>query len=104
MLVKYFQRDGAQWVIDPALRSMITFEELNLMSSWTRVGPMDLVMIRNVLIYFDNDTKATLMERLHGLLAPSGILMVGASETVQSPFFERNTIDRTSYYRPTKGY
>lgn len=101
LLVKYFERDGAQWVIDPVVRSMVTFEQLNLLDGWSRVGAMDLVMIRNVLIYFDGDTKSALMQRLHRTLAPSGILMVGASETVQSPLFERNTIDRTSYYRPT---
>lgn len=103
LLVKYFERDGAQWVISPKLRSMVTFEELNLLDSWTRIGPMDVVLIRNVLIYFDADTKATLLGRLHGLLAPSGILMVGASETVSSPLFERHTLDRSTFYRPAKG-
>ena len=102
LLLKHFQRDGAHWQIDDSIRSMVNYSELNLIGSWPGIVRADLVMIRNVLIYFDQATKDGILERIRSVLSPSGVLMVGSSETVQLPTFERLVHGRTSYYRPSK--
>lgn len=103
LLVKHFARDGAHWVLDPKIRSLVTFEQLNLIDAWPQIVQSDLVMIRNVLIYFDAETKENILDRIRGLLSPVGVLMVGSSETIQAGSWTRHVHDRTSYYRPTKG-
>lgn len=81
LLNRYFQRDGYGWVLDPAVRSMITYRQLNLIDAWPTLPYMDLVLMRNVLIYFSNETKRQILTNVQQLLRPDGYLMLGASET-----------------------
>lgn len=93
MLVKYFDRQGADWVIKPAVKELVKFVELNLLDTWNTIGPQDIVFMRNVLIYFDVETKRKLLKRLRNLLQRDGFLILGGAETT-------NNIDDS--YSPVK--
>jgi chemotaxis protein methyltransferase CheR len=82
MLVKYFSQDGDMWELDPALRRMVRWQKLNLLDSFSRLGRFDLVFCRNVLIYFDRQTKTDVLARIADILEPDGYLLLGAAETV----------------------
>jgi chemotaxis protein methyltransferase CheR len=82
LLLKYFTQAGDKWQIAPQLRSMIEFRPLNLLQDFTRLGVFDVVICRNVLIYFASDTKADVLERLAASTAGDGFLMLGGTETV----------------------
>jgi chemotaxis protein methyltransferase CheR len=64
------------------IKSMITFRPLNLLGAWPMSGQFDAIFCRNVMIYFDGPTKATLIERQTGLLPTGGHLFIGHSETL----------------------
>ncbi|MEA1832198.1 protein-glutamate O-methyltransferase CheR [Methylobacterium durans] len=82
MLLKYFTQVGEQWHIAPTIRSMVDYRPLNLLNPFETLGQFDIIYCRNVLIYFDAPTKADVLGRLAGCLAPDGALLLGAAETV----------------------
>jgi chemotaxis protein methyltransferase CheR len=82
LLVKYFTQQGDMWELDPAIRRMIRWQKLNLLSSFTMLGRFDIVFCRNVLIYFDRPTKTEVLSRIADVLEPDGFLILGAAETV----------------------
>jgi chemotaxis protein methyltransferase CheR len=69
-------------VVHPNLRSMISFNHLNLIERWPFSGPFDFIFCRNVMIYFDKPTQQALVERYHSVLAPGGLLFTGHSESL----------------------
>jgi len=81
LLVKYFEQHGTDWQLKPAVRSMVNFQEINLAQPWPLLPRMDLVLIRNVMIYFDVETKKTILGKLGRLLRPDGYLLLGGAET-----------------------
>lgn len=81
----------------PQLRDMISFKKLNLMHSWPLKGPMDVIFCRNVIIYFDNETKAALIDRYFDLLADHGTLFVGHSETLFGVTKRARLVGKTIY-------
>jgi len=81
MLDKYFARNGSDWQICPAIRSMVRYEPLNLLNAWPFVGTFDVVFMRNVLIYFDVPTKQAILARTRRHLAHDGVLFLGGAET-----------------------
>ncbi len=81
-LVKFFGQLGETWQIAPELRAMVTFRPLNLLKEFSSLGTFDLVFCRNVLIYFDQDTKVGVLNRIARLLPDDGFLVLGAAETV----------------------
>ena len=81
-LVKHFDQTGESWKVKPQLRQKVRFEQGNLLEDFSRYGRQDVIFCRNVLIYFDIDTKAKVLERLADLLADDGYLILGAAETV----------------------
>jgi chemotaxis protein methyltransferase CheR len=82
LLIKYFSKVGDMWQIAPELRAMVKFKQLNLLSDFSSLGTFDLIFCRNVLIYFDQDTKTSVLNRLARVTAADGYLVLGAAETV----------------------
>jgi chemotaxis protein methyltransferase CheR len=82
LLVKYFTQSGDRWQISPELRNNIAFRELNLLSDFTTLGTFDVVFCRNVLIYFDQATKARILDKISRMMPPDGVLYLGGAETV----------------------
>lgn len=80
-LVKYFTRVGLDWQISETLRSMVRFQRFDLRTSMGSFGPFDLVFCRNVLIYFDVDTKKQILASIRRTMSPGGLLALGAAET-----------------------
>jgi chemotaxis protein methyltransferase CheR len=100
-LMKYFNRVGHEWQIRDELRKMIEFRELNLAGQWGAVHAADLILLRNVLIYFDVETKRQVLGKVRKLLRPGGFLMLGTAETTVNldDGFELVRSDGTAYYR-----
>ncbi len=83
LLLKYFtQRDSNSWQINEALKKNIQFRQYNLLDSFGTLGKFDIIMCRNVLIYFDEATKRDVLARLAAALSPHGVLFLGSAETV----------------------
>ena len=82
LLVKYFSQVGENWQIAPELRAMVQYKPLNLLHNFSHLGQFDIIFCRNVLIYFDQETKIDVFDRLAKVLAPDGYLVLGAAETV----------------------
>jgi chemotaxis protein methyltransferase CheR len=101
MLVKYFKQAGEFWQINPDLRAMVQHRQLNLLHDFSQLGTFDVIFCRNVLIYFDQETKINLFGRLCKAMEPDGFLVLGAAETVVGltdafkPY-----LDKRGLYRP----
>jgi chemotaxis protein methyltransferase CheR len=105
-LVKYFDQDGTEWVAKPQLRSMIDVRQMNLAEPFVGMARCDLVMLRNVLIYFSVPTKQQILGRIRtDLLKPSGAVMLGSSETTLNidDAYERLVVGASSVYRRRVG-
>ena len=81
MLQRFFERDGSRYRLSGTVRSMVEFRQLNLVKPWPRLPSLDLVLIRNVLIYFDRSTKGDILTRAAQLLTPKGMLVLGGTES-----------------------
>ncbi len=84
--LKWFSRTSGctanQKQVDPQLKEYIAFKQLNLMQDWPIKGPFQLIICRNVLIYFDKETQKKLIKRYYDLLEPGGCLILGHSESL----------------------
>ena len=80
-LVTWFTRVGNEWEVSPELRSMVTTQHLNLAAPFPQMPVFDIVFLRNVLIYFDMDTKRDILRRVSTRISPDGFLLLGSSET-----------------------
>jgi chemotaxis protein methyltransferase CheR len=100
-LVKYFQRSGTNWKLDPEVASMVRFASLNLLHPFSQLGRFDVVFMRNVLIYFDVQTKREILHRLRQVMAPDAYLFLGAAEMTSGidDGWERLPAGRSSVYR-----
>jgi chemotaxis protein methyltransferase CheR len=105
MLVRHFRRAGSEWEVAPGLRRMVTARECNLAAPLPRMGPFDVVYLRNVLIYFDLPTKRAILRRVRELMRPDGWLFLGAAETTLGvdDSWSRVVLGRSSAYRASKG-
>jgi chemotaxis protein methyltransferase CheR len=101
LLVKYFERHGLDWQLKPEIRRSVEFRQMNLAEPWPALPPADLVMVRNVLIYFDTDTKKAILGKVRGVLKNDGYMFLGAAETTLNldEGFERLQFQRTGCYR-----
>lgn len=101
MLIKYFNRDGRSWEVKPELKQLITFRELNLINPFPPLPKMDVILLRNVLTYFEPATKKAVLGRIAKVLTPGGYLLLGGSETTYGldPAYERVHSGGHVYYR-----
>lgn len=81
-LMKYFTQAGDVWQLNADVRAMVQFRQLNLLQDFSHLGTFDVIFCRNVLIYFDQDTKAMIFERMAKSLEADGTLLLGAAESV----------------------
>jgi chemotaxis protein methyltransferase CheR len=81
-LVKYFKQAGELWQINSDVRGMVQHRQLNLLHDFSQLGSFDVIFCRNVLIYFDQETKINIFGRLAKSMEPDGFLVLGAAETV----------------------
>jgi chemotaxis protein methyltransferase CheR len=102
LLVKYFKQVGELWQINADLRAMVQHRQLNLLHDFSQLGTFDVIFCRNVLIYFDQDTKINIFGRLAKLMEPDGFLVLGAAETVVglTDVF-KPLAERRGLYRPS---
>jgi chemotaxis protein methyltransferase CheR len=104
MLVKYFKQIGDLWQINPDIRAMVAHRQLNLLRDFGQLGSFDVIFCRNVLIYFDQETKANIFGRLARSMEPDGFLVLGAAETVVGLTEAFKPIaDRRGLYRTNDG-
>jgi chemotaxis protein methyltransferase CheR len=82
LLVKYFSQVGDRWQINAKIRSMVTYREFNLLHDPMGLGRFDVVFCRNVLIYFDQQTKGRVLNSVAKLMPEDGFLFLGGAETV----------------------
>ena len=99
---KYFRLNGDAWEIDAEIRRMIEFVPVNLVESFPQLPTMDIVFLRNVLIYFDTQTKCEVLRKTRRVITEAGYLFLGGGESTLSldvPF-QRYQIGRGVFYRP----
>lgn len=80
-LIKYFDRSGIKWTIKKELRDFIQFRQINLSQDFPLLPKMDIVFLRNVLIYFDIEMKKKILTQIKSILQPDGYLFLGGAET-----------------------
>jgi len=107
LLVKYFKQNGEFWQINADIRAMVQHRQLNLLHDFSQLGTFDVIFCRNVLIYFDQDTKINIFGRLARAMEADGFLVLGAAETVVGltdvfkPFPDKRGLYRPSGARAT---
>lgn len=94
MLARYFLKEESGWRVHPALRALVEFREWNLLSDLRPLGRFDVVLCRNVLIYFDVATRARVLDAIVRQMTPDGLLYLGGSETL---------LGLTQAFRPLPG-
>ena len=94
LLVKYFSQTESAWQISDDIRNMVRFQTFNLLDSYGVLGKFDIIFCRNVLIYFDQDTKGAILSRMADISPPDGALFLGGAESV---------IGISSNYQPVSG-
>ena len=101
LLVKYFQKRGYDWHLRDEIRRMVDYQSVNLAGAWPILPPIDLVMMRNVLIYFGTETKKEILAKIRRVLKPDGYLFLGAAETTFNidDSYERVQLERATCYR-----
>lgn len=99
---KYFREVDGEWRVEDSVRSIISFRRLNLMSQFAALGPFDIILCRNVAIYFELDVQKDLFHRLSRVLTHTGYMFVGASESLSrfGPQFVPQLHCRATYYQP----
>ena len=80
-MVKYFTQEGTSWRVNQKLRAMTQFKYLNLLDPMVSLGTFDIIFCRNVLIYFNAQTKTDVLSRIVKQLSPDGHIFLGACET-----------------------
>lgn len=102
LLARYFVRQGLQWQVQPELREIVTCRKLNLTAIDAVFPKFDVIFLRNVLIYFDQPCKESILRQIHRCLAPDGCLFLGGGEALVNlnvPF-QREPVGQTCCFRP----
>ena len=103
LLVKHFTQEGTHWLISDEIKRMVKFSLLNLLEPYSSIGLVDVVYCRNVLIYFDGETKKQVLTSLRKAMRPDGYLVLGAADTVMGSNgeFERAN-NKRGLYQPVE--
>lgn len=103
MLMKYFEQKGDRWHIKQEIKSMVQYKYFNLLDPMTMLGKFDIIFCRNVLIYFDKEMKAKVLQNMSGLLPEDGFVILGGAETVLgiTDAFKPMPNTRGIYIKPT---
>ena len=101
MMVKYFENHGSVWKARENIRSLMSYRKINLSGDWPTMAKMDIIFLRNVLIYFDQDTKRNILKKVRRQLHSDGYLFLGSAETTFNldDSFERVLIGKAVCYR-----
>lgn len=104
-LVRYFTREGAAFAIADSIRSRTRFELFNLAKPWPPMQDYDIILLRNVLIYFDVPTKQRVLEAVRSHIRSGGFLMLGTAETTRGLVegFKAVPAGGTTVYRREEG-
>jgi chemotaxis protein methyltransferase CheR len=105
LMVTYFEQTGRDWTVRADLRSLILAKPMNLIAPFAGIPRCDLVLIRNVLIYFPTEVKKNILDRIaSGVLTPDGYLMLGSSESLLTVGvdYETRRFERASFYQPRR--
>jgi chemotaxis protein methyltransferase CheR len=104
-LMRHFSQKAGDWVVNDDLRRTLDFREMNLASDWPPMPQMDLILMRNVLIYFGVQNKKKILERAFQLLRPDGYLLLGSTETTLGleDRFEPVTLGKSVVFRKKPG-
>jgi chemotaxis protein methyltransferase CheR len=103
-LVRHFTRAGTDWLVNEPLRRMVEARQLNLAAPFPRLPPVDVLFLRNVLIYFKLETRRQILDRVRRVLRPDGYLVLGGAETTLNvDAFECVPLDKATVYRPRGG-
>lgn len=99
--VKYFEKKGIEWQVKDMLRRQLKFRQLNLVEPWPPLPRMDLIFLRNVLIYLSVETRRALLGKIRRVLSSDGYLFLGSAETPYNidDGFERLQVNRGVCYR-----
>lgn len=81
---RFFQKREQQWEVRKELKSRITFRQMNLLQSYAGLGRFDMILCRNVLIYFSTELKSNVLQRMVDTLSPGGFLILGGTETMSN--------------------
>jgi chemotaxis protein methyltransferase CheR len=102
LLSRYFTRQGIEWEIAKEIRDRVEFRVVNLAEPWPNLPTMDIIFLRNVLIYFDVEMKKKILAKARQQLRPDGYMLMGGAETTLNldDRFERVQYETTAYYRP----
>lgn len=105
MLLKYMVRDGEEWEVAGRIRSMCEFQSANLCAPLPKLPEFDLVMLRNVLLYFTQQDRAILFRDVHRKMAADGYLVLGNAEQAEDStnLFEVEFAANCYCYRPVVG-
>lgn len=100
-LVKYFEKRGMEWQLKENIRRLVEFQRINLARQWPSLPMVDIVFMRNILIYFDTETKKDILARTREHLRPDGYLLLGGAETTLNldDEYEQVYFDKASCYR-----
>jgi chemotaxis protein methyltransferase CheR len=82
LMTKYFTQNGTDWVVNSSIRFMVEFRQVNLVKSFAMLGGHDVILCRNVLIYFNNDVKVRMLDQFYDILPDGGFLSLGAPENL----------------------
>jgi chemotaxis protein methyltransferase CheR len=81
-LMKYFVQNGESWVVSHDIKKMVDFRQSNLLSPMNNMGSFDIIFCRNVLFYFEPETKRKVLENISGTLDKEGYLILGSAESL----------------------
>lgn len=99
LLLRHFDREGEEWRVKPELRSMVEFRRMNLCAPTGVLPVFDLVLLRNVLLYFNSEDRRKVLHEVHHRMQPDAALLLGGSEQAEdSSELFRVELDRSCYY------